>query len=188
VYSALKHEGVPLYKLARRGQPIHKPPRRVQIFNIQIREISIPFVRFEVSCSAGTYIRTLCTDIGRSLACGGHLYALKRTQSSGFRLQQALTLSQVEQFALAGTLSGQIIPMADALGQMPGIRADATLEKKIRFGHRLTLTDVNLNRMLNPNSALPVFAKIVDHGNNLIAVIEYNHTTSRFDYCCVLTG
>ncbi len=188
VYSALKHEGVPLYKLARRGQPIHKPPRRVQIFNIQIREISLPFVRFEVSCSAGTYIRTLCTDIGRSLACGGHLYALKRTQSSGFRLQQALTLSQVEQFALAGTLSGQIIPMADALGQMPGIRADATLEKKIRFGHRLTLTDVNLNRMLNPNSALPVFVKIVDHGNNLIAVIEYNHTTSRFDYCCVLTG
>jgi tRNA pseudouridine55 synthase len=188
VYSALKHKGVPLYKLARRGRPIHKPARRVHIIAIRIREISIPFIRFEVSCSAGTYIRTLCADIGRSLACGGHLYALKRTQSSGFKLQQALTLSQVEQFALAGTLSRKIIPMTDALGQMPGIHADAALEKKIRSGHRLTLTDVNLNRTPDPNSALPVFVKIVDHGNNLIAVIEYNHATSRFDYCCVLTG
>jgi tRNA pseudouridine55 synthase len=188
VYSALKHKGEPLYKLARRGQPIQKPARRVLISSIKIREINIPFINFEVSCSAGTYIRTLCADIGRSLACGGHLHTLKRTHASGFTLQQALTLSQVEQFTLAGTLSRHVIPMADALGQMIGIRADTALKKKIRTGCRLTLTDVNLNGVIEPSSTPPVFVKIVDRGNNLMAVIEYNCETGRLDYCCVFTS
>ncbi len=65
VYSALKHKGVPLYKLARRGQPVQKPPRQVQIYDICVDDVDLPYVRFEVSCSAGTYIRTLGADIGQ---------------------------------------------------------------------------------------------------------------------------
>jgi len=186
VYSALKHKGVPLYKLARRGQPIQKPPRRVHILQLDIRKINIPFIHFEVSCSAGTYIRALCADIGKTLGCGGHLHALKRTRSSGFTLQQALTLSQVEEAALAGTLPRKVIAMSDALGPMPGIRADARLEKKIKYGNQLMLTDVNFKKAFGPNSASSQYVKIIDSSHNLIAVIEYNSTKRRFDYCCVL--
>ena len=187
VYSALKHNGVPLYKLARRGQPIQKPARRVHILQLDIRKINIPLIHFEVSCSAGTYIRALCADIGKALGCGGHLHALKRTRSSGFTLQQALTLSQVEEAALAGTLPREVIPMSDALCPMPGIHADARLEKKIKYGNQLTLTDVNFKKVFDPNSASSQYVKIINAGNNLIAVIEYNSTKRRFDYCCVLT-
>lgn len=186
VYSALKHKGVPLYKLARRGQPIQKPSRRVHILQLEIRKINLPYIHFGVSCSAGTYIRTLCADIGKTLACGGHLHALKRTISSGFTLQQALTLQKVEEAARAGTLSGKVIPMADALSFIPGIRADAKLKKKIRHGNQLTFTDVNFKKDFDPGSAFPAYVKIIDTGNNLIAVIEYNSTKHRFDYCCVL--
>ena len=73
LYSALKYKGVALYKLARSGKPVQKPARRVFISYIKILEIRLPFIRFETFCSAGTYIRTLCADIGTSLGCGGHL-------------------------------------------------------------------------------------------------------------------
>ena len=186
VFSALKHKGVPLYKLARRGQPIQKPPRRVHILDIEIREINIPFIRFEVTCSAGTYIRTLCADIGTSLGCGGHLHALKRLESSGFTIHQALTLTQIEEFALAGTLNQQLIGMSDALSHMPGVTADTTLITKIRHGHMLTQNDVNLENIFRQNKTLPTYIKIVDAGNNLIAVMEHKKAKGRLDYCCVL--
>ena len=67
VYSALKHKGVPLYRHARRGKPVQKPARQVHIASVQILNIEVPYVRFEVTCSAGTYIRTLCADIGTNL-------------------------------------------------------------------------------------------------------------------------
>ncbi|MBW1845643.1 MAG: tRNA pseudouridine(55) synthase TruB [Deltaproteobacteria bacterium] len=93
VYSALKHKGVPLHKLARSGKAVSKPPRRVHISSIEIKEIVLPLVQFEITCSAGTYVRTLCSDIGKHLGCGGHLKALRRTESSGFAIEDALTLS-----------------------------------------------------------------------------------------------
>ena len=105
VYSALKHNGVPLYKLARRGRPVQKPPRQVQIYDIGVQDIDLPYIRFEVSCSAGTYIRTLGADIGKQLGCGGHLSALKRVESSGFGLDQAIALPQLEAAALSRSVS-----------------------------------------------------------------------------------
>ncbi len=83
VYSALKHDGVPLYKLARRGKPVQKPAREVFIKKIRIHAIDLPYIRFTVSCSTGVYIRALCADIGTTLGCGGHLKELRRVASSG---------------------------------------------------------------------------------------------------------
>ena len=186
VYSALKHKGVPLYKFARRGQPIQKPSRRVHILQLDIQEINLPYIHFEVSCSAGTYIRSLCADIGKTLGCGGHLHALKRTISSGFNLQRALTFSQIEAAALTGNLCAKVISMADALSFMPEFRVDAKLKKKIQHGKQLTFTDVSFNAVIDQNSTSSPYVKIIDDGNNLIAVIEYNSTKQQFDYCCVL--
>ena len=188
VYSALKHKGTPLYQHARQGRPVQKPARQVHIYRIEIQEVNIPFVRFEVSCSAGTYIRTLCADIGTSLGCGAHLHALKRLESCGFTLQQALTLEQLEACARAGTLNRHVITMADALKYMPAIVADTKVIKKIRHGRELEPDDVNLKRVFQQNNASHPYLKIIDSSNNLMAVIEYQKARNKLEYCCVFVN
>ena len=85
----------------------------------------MPEVRFEVRCSGGTYIRTLCADIGRDLGCGGHLSDLTRTESGGFTLAQAVTLERLGDLAERGAAAAALIPMARALPGMPAITAGA---------------------------------------------------------------
>jgi tRNA pseudouridine55 synthase len=141
-----------------------------------------------VTCSAGTYVRTLCADIGTALRCGGHLHALRRLECCGFTVQQALTLKQLEKKARAGRLSRKIITMADALKLMPGIAADADLISKIRHGREITPEDVDFQWLSGQNTALQPYFKIVDSGNNLVAVIEYKKSSNKWDYCCVFTN
>lgn len=185
VFSALKHKGTPLYKLARQGRPVQKPARRVHISKIKILEIKLPLVHFEVSCSSGTYIRTLCADIGKQLGCGGHLQALKRTESSGFKIQQAISLPQLEEMALTRRLNGCFINMTDALMDMPACRADHHLVKKIRHGQHIHKTDINCDRRSEKLLLQDAHFKIVDAENTLLAVIKYNKEQDKFDYACV---
>jgi tRNA pseudouridine55 synthase len=185
VFSALKHKGVPLYKLARRGQPVQKPPRRVHVHDIRIVKLDLPYVRLEVSCSAGTYIRTLGADIGRQLGCGGHLNALKRIESSGFRLDQAVSLAELEKSACSRELSKYIISMRDALPDILEFGVDDQLADKIRHGQQLTAGDLagSDGEKNGPNSG--EYLKIVDRKNNLIAIVEPDVSAGRLKYCCV---
>jgi len=88
--SALKKDGVPLYKLARQGKVVEREPRLVTVYRHTILEISLPRVEFEIRCSKGFYVRTYCHDIGIELGCGGHLAALCRTRSGNFLLERAI--------------------------------------------------------------------------------------------------
>lgn len=133
-YSALKHKGTPLYRLARSGNPVQKPPRKVTIDQLVILEVASPLVHFEVTCSAGTYIRTLCADAGRLLGCGGHLQALRRLESSGFALDEAVSLDDLEQLAADGNPESRLIPMAKALRGMPAVTADRRMAERIGQG------------------------------------------------------
>ena len=185
VYSALKHKGVPLYKLARRGKPIQKPPRCVQIYDITLQEFALPLIRFEVTCSAGTYIRTLGADIGKSLGCGGHLTALKRLESSGFTLNQAISITELEKLGNSTKLSERIIRMADALPDMPQFRADTKLAEKIRHGKMILASDLT-----GPNGAGGTHRtgseiKMVDRDGDLIAILNHSETGHRLKYRCV---
>ena len=184
VYSALKFKGTPLYKLARSGKPVQKPARRVTIFNIEILEINLPLIHFNISCSAGTYIRTLCSDIGKFLGCGGHLKELRRIQSSGFSITEALKLSEIENFALSGKISHRIISMSNALQDMPEHIADKALAKKIMHGNILTKKDLRLVHTKTSEG----FIKIVDTNNNLIAVLKDTKKRNRYGYCCVFNN
>lgn len=96
MYSALKQNGQKLYELARRGITVDRPARRVMIHGIEILEIAIPLVRMRVHCSKGTYIRTLCEDIGNQLGCGGCMESLLRTRVAHFTLDNALHLADIE--------------------------------------------------------------------------------------------
>ncbi|TAN38990.1 MAG: tRNA pseudouridine(55) synthase TruB [Verrucomicrobia bacterium] len=90
--SAIKKDGVPLYKLARKGQEIVREPRWLHIFEFTLLDFAPPQASFRLRCSKGTYVRTLCADIGRALGCGAHLAKLRRTQSGNFNIADALTL------------------------------------------------------------------------------------------------
>jgi tRNA pseudouridine55 synthase len=188
VYSALKHNGVPLYKWARNGQPVQKPPRTVEIYSITILEIEMPLIRFEVSCSAGTYIRTLGADIGKMLGCGGHLNALKRTASSGFTLDQAVSLSALNDLTSGNQLPAKFISMTDALPTMPAYTADRQLAKKIRHGQRITTRDLTGNEDFDTGNNSGSEIKIVDQTGELVAILNYHEHERRLDYRCVFPG
>src|ERR1051325_1572672 len=93
--SAMKHKGKPLYKLARQGIEIERKPRLIHIFDLRVLEVQLPDVRFRLRCTKGTYVRTLCADIGDALGCGGHLAQLRRTRSGNFSIENAHTLPTI---------------------------------------------------------------------------------------------
>ncbi len=181
VYSALKHKGIPLYKHARRGKPIQKPARQIVVQALHITDIQLPYIRFEVTCSAGTYVRTLGADIGNALGCGGHLKTLRRTQSSGFAIADAMTLEVFEERAAAETFSRYAVGMTEALETMPERTADKELKSKIVNGVPLTQKDVILGKSADKGN----FIKIIDANRELLAVIEQNETLGEYHYCCV---
>ncbi len=186
VYSALKHKGVPLYKLARSGKPVQKPPRQVVISKLSILDIDLPAVRFEVSCSAGTYIRSLCSDIGKALGCGGHLKTLNRIENCGFTLDDAATLEELEKLAISGKLSDKLISMNDALKGMTGYISNKQLTEKVLAGQPIWAEDLKHHKQ--KPTGKPCFKehiKIVEPDNNLIAVLRRQTTDKPYDYSCV---
>ena len=97
MYSALKVNGKKLYQLAREGKEVERQARPVTIHELEILEMDLPVVKIRVACSKGTYIRTLCADIGEKLGCGGTMKSLLRTKVGIFRAEDAITLTQLEQ-------------------------------------------------------------------------------------------
>lgn len=180
-FSALKHKGVPLYRYAREGRPVQKEARPVHIFSIEIRSIQLPDIDFEVECSSGTYIRTLCADIGRALGCGGHLKSLVRLKSSGFTMEDAFSLSCVEEKASANALTDCVVPMTEALRGIATFRADDELRDKIVHGRPLTMSDVPWP-VDSPNWP---YVKLTDAENRLLAVIHIPENKFEYQYCCV---
>jgi len=111
--SALKKDGVPLYKLAREGKTVEREPRFVHVFYYKLLDIALPNIRFEIKCSKGFYVRTYCHDIGAKLGCGGHLSQLARTRSGNFLLEKALSWEQLGRYEHAGELVPHILSMAE---------------------------------------------------------------------------
>ena len=95
--SAIKHQGTPLYKLARKGQTVEREPRLVHIYDLRMLKLELPHVHLRVACSKGTYVRTLCHDIGEMLGCGAHLAGLRRTRSGRFDVKDAKPLDELLQ-------------------------------------------------------------------------------------------
>ncbi len=189
VFSALKHKGVPLYRLARKGTPVQKPPRRIVIYDINIIDIDMPDIRFEVTCSAGTYIRTLSADIGKSLGCGGHLKELRRMESGGFNVADASALDGLENITSDRILKEKVIDMASALGDIPGYVADETQAERIFNGGKVTSKELANMRSLDRGSRRQKdLIKILDKNNRLIAVLKQQKDVGKYKYCCVFNN
>ena len=117
--SAIKMDGVPLYKLARKGQEVERKQRFVHIYRFAITQWAPPLVTFDVLCTKGTYVRTLAHDIGAALGCGACLDALRRTQSGAFDVKDALPFDDILNLT-ADQLAARVVPFARAVGQPSG--------------------------------------------------------------------
>jgi tRNA pseudouridine55 synthase len=180
-FSALKHKGVPLYKLARKGVLVEKPSRPITIYSLTITGVDMPFVKFQVCCSQGTYVRTLCSDIGKALGCGAHLVTLRRTESGGFGLGDAYPLDMLRKLAEKDLAHRCVISMNEALKGVPEIKVDDGLAQWIRHGRPVGRD--NLGAL--DDGDLP-WVKVTD-GENLIAILDARHKDGVFPYKCVFS-
>ena len=110
--SAIKKEGVPLYKLARQGKTVEREPRFVHVFAHEIKGVTLPEIEFRVVCSKGFYVRTYAFDIGNALGCGAHLKALRRTKSGKFTLERAVTIEDLKTKP-AGEIASRILSLPE---------------------------------------------------------------------------
>jgi tRNA pseudouridine55 synthase len=136
MHSALKRGGVPLYRLARRGQQVERPARRVRIHEIALLSLEKPYLQLRVRCSKGTYVRSLAEDLGAALGCGAHLSALRRTASGRFRLADAVTLESLSLLS-ATERQGRLLALSQLLAGLPRTELDADAEARFRSGQAL---------------------------------------------------
>jgi len=142
MYSAVKVGGVPLYKSARAGKAIERQPRSVVIHDLAILSVDGRDVTFRAVCSKGTYIRTLCADIGDALSVGGHMLALERTRVGPLTIAEALTVEEVATEYGLGRLAAHVVPMDRALKQLPAAVVDQHTADRVRHGVPVPLDDV----------------------------------------------
>ncbi len=137
MYSALKVNGKKLYELAREGKVIERKARLVHIDEIEILEMNLPVVKFRVACSKGTYIRTLCTDVGEKLGCFGSMKSLLRSRVDQFRMEDAITLSDLQKVKDEGHLSDVIISVDAMFPQLPKMIVKKEFQKVLDNGNPL---------------------------------------------------
>lgn len=121
MYSALKVNGKKLYELARAGKEVERQPRPVEILELEIEKLELPRVTMRVMCSKGTYIRTLCHDIGRKAGCGGCMESLVRTRVDRFGIRESLRLSEIERLRDLGELDRYVWPVDAVFAGLPGL-------------------------------------------------------------------
>lgn len=137
MYSAIKVNGKRLYEFARAGREVEVKPRMVRIDQITIESVELPYVTLRVKCGKGTYIRTLCQDIGAKCGCLAAMKQLTRTKSGRFCIADALTLSQIEQLQRQGKLAEQILPVDSVFDEYPAVKVRSQFRKLIDNGNPL---------------------------------------------------
>lgn len=173
MYSALKINGRKLYELAREGKVVEREARPVQIHAISIDLINLPRVRMTVSCSKGTYIRTLCHDIGDKLGCGGCMEALIRTKASGFQLKDSLTLNEVETLRDIGKLNDYILPVDKVFSAYSSVVVSKEFNKLIHNGNQFSKEHVL-------GQALEDMVRVYDEEGNFIGIYEYKKEKEQY--------
>lgn len=186
MYSALKVNGKKLYELAREGKVVERKTRKVQILDIQIKEIALPRVRMEVSCSKGTYIRTLCHDIGEKLGCGGCMEKLLRTRVSKFELKDSLKLDEVRRYREQGKFTEILIPIDEMFADRKAVVVKKQFEALAYNGNELKLSATQLqNDGLETAQSEMKFdeseqVRIYDMGGHFIGIFIYHKKGQRF--------
>ncbi len=166
MYSSVKHAGEPLYRLARRGETVERPPRKARIHSIELSYYRPPEVGIKVSCAPGTYVRTLADDLGKRLGCGAHLSELRRSESGRFTLAQASTVDALEAAAKEGKCEQRLISPVEALG-LPTVRLRPEEIPRVAHGGDVSLPRPADAPPLPPGTRLAA----VDPAGTLLAIL-----------------
>ena len=178
MYSAVKVNGKKLYELAREGKEIERKSRTIEVYDIRIRQFLPPDrVEIDVDCSKGTYIRTLCADIGRALGCGGHMAELLRTGTGAFSLENAIKLDELKALAEQEKVETVLLTMEEALEDFPVVKVSEKSQKFLYNGGKIQ------ERFLTEKPAVLTEGEIVatyDHENNLVGLYEIKKEENNF--------
>ena len=176
MYSALKINGKKLYELAREGKTVERAARRVQIFDIEILSIALPRVTMKVHCSKGTYIRTLCHDIGQKLGCGACMEKLTRTKVSRFEIKDSLTLAQIEVLKKEDRLSEILIPIDQMFANYPSIIVSGEAARLAYNGNGIKDRDVRKDE----NILDEAYVRVYDDVEDFIGVYQYHEKEREY--------
>ena len=187
MYSAIKVNGQKLYELARAGKTIERKARRITIYEIELLEIRLPLVTMRVRCSKGTYIRTLCEDIGAALGVGGAMQHLTRTRVGTFTLAQALTLSEVQQL-MDNDPGGEavrehVLPVDYFFAGCPSLQAAESAQIKLRNGNVLLPEEVSIDAQKAENANMDSdrnLYRVYDSSGNFCAVYTFDPDTGLY--------
>ena len=170
MYSAIKINGKKLYELARRGEIVERSPRKVTISKLElVGEDKCDYI-LDIHCSKGTYIRTLCSDIGDKLGCGGCMSSLRRVKAGVFSITQAHTMEQIQAAADLGGLDGIIIPVDTLFTDKPKLTVNEFEEKKLRNGNTIkTKSADGTYRVYSESGEFLLLAEVKD---NLLKTIK----------------
>ena len=168
MYSAIKVNGRKLYELAREGIEIERQKRSIEIFDIETLDMSLPDIRLRVECSKGTYIRSLCADIGDRLSCGAVMTSLMRTKSGDFAIDRAYTLREVEEAAAGDRVEEMITPVDYCFMDYAGVTVAGDIYKTVRNGNMIRKADIAGEMTEGDRS----FVRIYDAEGNFLAVYE----------------
>jgi tRNA pseudouridine55 synthase len=170
MFSALKRDGVRLYKLARQGKEVPRQPRTIHIESIRLRQINCTELSIDVTCSRGTYVRTLAADLGEALGCGAHLKSLRRIACGHLKIDQAVTLDELEQFRTRA--ESAMISLSDALGHLRGISWDHRWLARLRFGQQEALAQIG--KPLEKQELV----RLLDARGDLVALVGWSDEIS----------
>ncbi len=170
MYSAIKINGKKLYELARRGEIVERSPREVTISKLElVGEDKCDYI-LDIHCSKGTYIRTLCSDIGDKLGCGGCMSSLRRVKAGVFSITQAHTMEQIQAAADLGGLDGIIIPVDTLFTDKPKLTVNEFEEKKLRNGNTIKIKSADgTYRVYSESGEFLLLAEVKD---NLLKTIK----------------
>ena len=178
MYSAVKVNGKKLYELAREGKEIERKSRTIEVYDIRVRQFLPPDrVEMDVDCSKGTYIRTLCADIGKALGCGGHMAELLRTATGAFSLETAIRLSELKALGEEGRAEEALLTMEEALKDFPVIRVAEASTKLLYNGGRIQ------ERFFEEKPTSLQVGEIVvvfDYENRLVGLYEIKEEENSF--------
>lgn len=174
MYSALKINGKKLYELAREGKTVERKARRVCIHDIRILEMDLPRVRMEVSCSKGTYIRTLCHDIGMKLSTYGCMESLLRTRVSDFLLQDSIKLDEIQRFAEENRVQEIVLPVDMVFQKYQAITVDAETEPLLYNGNAFSMKAIESK----PENHEQV--RVYDSKGRFVAIYCFDEETRRY--------
>jgi len=178
MYSALKVHGTTLYKLARKGISLDLKARKVHIDEIKVIDISLPHLTFEVCCSPGTYIRTLCADVGKKLECGAHLVELKRLQSGNFRLDDSISLDQLHLLAEQNLLKGNLFSLSKSFKGLPRVMVEDQVTTILKKNGNILVS--HLKNIPLPSIKKGEILKVTSREDNLIAIVQSLINKNRF--------